>query len=331
MPIQRNIAHDVPFAMIDKNSGAGLTGASITGYRALDGGAQSLVSGSIVEKGGGQYLFEGIADDYDAQFTSGLLFTATNGIPVHVLMQMVFFERNTAYNIPFLLVHNSLGTALTGVSPSGVRVLDGGSQEAVSGSFVERGNGQYVFQAAVADFTAEDIIGFLITATNAIPLHLTVDLKEAFTATQILSDSPASVVRAHLITESLVTDPDSAGSWPMYVSSLPGGDNIEDNAAAIYNTTPILDGRLMIGPVIQHYGIQIKVRANNHETGFAKCAAIDAELSSVHNTSVLKDGTTYQLVNVSPTTAIVPLGAEQGTIRREMFTMNYIVTMKQGS
>jgi hypothetical protein len=331
MPIQRNIAHDVPFVMINNTTGGGLTGASVTGYRILDGGIQEAVSGSIVEKGNGQYLFEGTEDDFNAEFTSGLLFTASGGIPVHVLMQMVFFERNTAYDIPFVLLNSSLGTALTGASPSGYRVLDGAAQESVSGTFVERGNGQYVFQATAEDFGAQDIIGFLITASGAVPLHLTIDLKERFVATQILSDNPAAIIRQHLILQSLVTDPDSGSNWPAYIQSLPDGDNVEDNALTIYNTTPLLDGRLMIGPVIQHYGIQIMVRATTYEAGWDKCSAIDAELSSVHNESVVVGSVTYQIVNVSPATAVISMGAEPGTKRREKFSMNYLITMKQSS
>ena len=331
MPILRNIAHDVPFLMINSISGAGLTGASVTGYKVIDGGSQVPVDGSVVEKGNGQYLFEGTADDFDAEFSVGFLFTATGGIPVHVLMQMQYFQRNTAYDIPFLMVDSSLGTPKTGLSPTGYRVLDGGTQNSVSGNFIERGNGQYVFQASAADFTASDIIGFVISAAGAVPLHLVIDLKEQYVATQQLSDSPASIVAQYLIDQGIMTLPTAGSNWPVYVSHLPDGDDVKDNAGAIYNTTPVLDGRLMVGTTIQHYGVNIQVRVEDEETGWDKCTAIMAALDAIHNTSVVRNSTSYLLVNVSQTSGINPLGLEAGTIRRYRFTMNYIVTMKQGT
>lgn len=331
MPVQRNIAHDIPFVLLNRTTGAVLTGATITGYRVLDGGIQSAVEGSIVEKSNGQYLFEGVANDFNAEFTSGLLFTASNAIPVHILIQTGSFRKNIAYDIPFLLLNISSGAALTGASPTGKRCLDGGSQQNVSGTFVERGNGQYVFQAAVADFNASDIIGILITVAGGIALHLMIDLVESYISSDTYADTPAAILREYLILQGLVTLPSVAGNWPMYVSSMPDGDNVDDNAGAAYNTTPIKDGRLMAGAVIQHYGVQIKIRAVDETTGWNKCSAIAAEFDRVHNASVVHNGTTYLLENISQTTGINSLGTEPGTKRRELFTMNYIVTLKQSS
>jgi hypothetical protein len=67
--------------------------------------------------------------------------------------------------------------------------------------------------------------------------------------------SPADVLRHWLVEQGFGTLPTSNQSWPLFVASLP----ISIVAAAcVYNTTGILDGRLMrSGTVIEHPGIQI--------------------------------------------------------------------------
>jgi hypothetical protein len=52
------------------------------------------------------------------------------------------------------------------------RCLDGGSQQAAEGTITEKGNGQYNFAASANDMGAS-VVGFLITADNAIPLNVT--------------------------------------------------------------------------------------------------------------------------------------------------------------
>jgi len=69
------------------------------------------------------------------------------------------------------------GSAVTGASPSGVRVLDGGNQAAVGGSFSELGGGQYAFVGSAADYNADETSGFLFSAAGAVPVHVLVDLE----------------------------------------------------------------------------------------------------------------------------------------------------------
>ena len=56
MPIPKNVAQKIPFAMISVLDGSLLTGADVTVYRILDGGVQSLASGSVNEIGNGNKL-----------------------------------------------------------------------------------------------------------------------------------------------------------------------------------------------------------------------------------------------------------------------------------
>jgi len=329
MPIQRNAAHDIPFVLINNSTGQGLTGASVTGYRVLDGGVQSAVSGSIVEKGGGQYLFEGAAEDFNAVLSSGLLFIAANAVPIHILVLTDYIKEDAAYDIPFLLIDRTNGNALIGANPSAVKILDGGIQSAVAGTFVERGNGQYVFQAALADFNADDVIGFLITATDAVPVHLTIDLKERFTVTESPSDSPASILAQYLIDIlDAFSDPTDEESWPIYIAFMPDEGDIEFDCAAVYDTTPVVDSKNMRGTYIVNNGIQLRVRSSSYETAYVKISSVVAALALVHGEEiVMSGGSTYEIVNISVASNAVFIGNDEKN--RNHFTANLLLKIKE--
>ena len=327
MPIHKNTAHDVPFALVDSRDGSAVIGASVTAYRSLDGGVQQSAAGSVVELGNGQYVFEGVAADFNASYTTGLLFMATEVVPVHVVLQMTYFRKDTTYNIPFLLINVNSSEGLIGATPSGVRCLDGGAQQAVSGTFIERGNGQYVFQATEVDFNAEDIVGFLITASGAVPVHLIIDLLESYSATDVLTDTPASVIANYITGMALMTVPSASGDWPLYVSNLP---DQPDSAGAVLNTTPVKDGRAMQGGgIVQHYGVQITVRSLDEEIGWDKCNILAGQLAAVHNAETILNGDTYIIRNVTMVGGVNSLGVEPGTKRRRVFTMNFLTDISK--
>lgn len=325
MPIPKNVAQDVPFALVSSDDGTALTGASVTVYRSLDGAAQASGSGTVTELGSGQYLFEGLAADFNADYTIGLLFTASGAIPIHVVLQTAYFHKDTAYDIPFLLLNASTGEGLTGASPVGKRCLDGGSQASVSGTFTELGNGQYVFEATAADFGADNIAGFLITATGAVPVHLIIDLLESYTPTDSPTDSPASIIASYLVSQAIVTVPSADSDWPMWISFIA---DTPDNATGIYNTPSTKDGRILSsGSVIQHYGVEILLRATNEEVGWQKCNTIAGQLDSIDNTQVVGTNNTYTVHNVTRIANINSIGLEQGTKRRNLFSMNFSVSI----
>jgi hypothetical protein len=84
------------------------------------------------------------------------------------------FRKNVAsQNIPFLLIKAADGTALTGATVTAYRCIDGAAQAAVTGSVTEKANGQYLFAPSQADMNGNNI-GFLFTATSAIPVHITI-------------------------------------------------------------------------------------------------------------------------------------------------------------
>jgi len=145
-----------------------------------------------------------------------------------------------------------------------------------------------------------------------------------------LGRSIASILAAYIINSlSLMTNPSDGDNWPLYISSMPDGDDVEVNCGSIYDTVGILDGKLSNGEVIQHPGIQLRIRSDNYEIGFAKIEAIALALDDVSWDTVEVNAIAYLLQNISRTTSIVPLGSERGTKRRFIFTTNFLVTIRK--
>ncbi len=78
---RKNITgQNLGFVLISASTGAALTGATVTAYRSIDGGTQAAVTGTIAERGNGQYNFAPSAADLNGNQVS-FLFTATGAIP----------------------------------------------------------------------------------------------------------------------------------------------------------------------------------------------------------------------------------------------------------
>ena len=143
--------------------------------------------------------------------------------------------------------------------------------------------------------------------------------------------SPALIIATYLISQDLVSDPvgSSSGNWPLFISRMPDTTDVKTDCVVIYNTLGLKDGRLMIGPVIEHYGLQIKTRSDGHEEGWVKIEAISVELDSIHNELVTIGAEEYQIYNVKRVGIIIPLGEEEGSKGRQLFTANFLVTLKR--
>lgn len=220
MAFIKNAAAPLPFALINASTGAGLTGVTPAGYRVLDGGVQASVAGTINELGNGQYFLDGQADDFNADFTIGFLFTHATATPAHLLVQMSRFHKGVAYDIPFRLVKISDGFALTGATVTGYRAIDGAAQEAAGGSFVEQGNGQYVYQGVADDFDGDDTVGFLFTAPLGSPVHLTIDIEPALVVT---SNTLRGQIYSILTTDAAINDPSFLGGMLGKTTAAPFG------------------------------------------------------------------------------------------------------------
>ena len=154
--------------------------------------------------------------------------------------------------------------------------------------------------------------------------------KHVGVGSSVLEASPAYILSQYLIEEAaIMTIPSDDGSWPLYVNHMPDGREVADDCGVLYDTAGAKDGRLMTGVVIEHLGIQLRLRSLENQAGYAKAETIVSDLDAILNTELTIGSDDYIIHNVSRTSPIIPLGIEGGTKRRFLFTVNFLVTMKK--
>lgn len=139
--------------------------------------------------------------------------------------------------------------------------------------------------------------------------------------------SPANVLRWLLVAAGALSDPADRTDWPGYCSQEP---DRPDNAVTTFDTAGVQDGRHQVdGSINERPGVQIRVRAINHSTGWPKAD----EIRDVLDRSVLRDAvtigdSTYCVQSVRRTGNVIDLGKELGT-KRHLFVINCLVTVKK--
>lgn len=143
-----------------------------------------------------------------------------------------------------------------------------------------------------------------------------------------LTHSPADVVRQLLIDLGHGTIPSGGGSWPVFVSQEP---NSPDSVITVYDTTERQDGRTMVdGERQEHEGIQVRIRDPDHAGGYTKAHAIAIALDTFASpTSVTIGSSVYQLWAATRVSGPIALGKETPNSKRNLFTINATVTLRQ--
>jgi len=145
----------------------------------------------------------------------------------------------------------------------------------------------------------------------------------------IINDMPCLILSQYIIDSGYMSLPSLNSDWPIYTTYLPDGNNVNDNTGAAYDTTPLIDGRLMNSDFIQHYGVQLKIRCKSFNDGWDKINEIAISMDSVHNVSQAVNGTNYLIQNISRSSGPTFIGIEKGTKRRNLFSVNFLVTLKE--
>lgn len=173
------------------------------------------------------------------------------------------------------------------------------------------------------------IVGGNLIAAITGGAFLTIPLSRTVVGSSLLETSPSSILAAYIInTLDKMTWPIEKDNWPLFVSHMPDGDNVETDCGAVYDTQGVLAGRRMDGEVNPRQGIQIRIRSRLYEIGYAKIEDIALSLDGVANVSVVIDAGEYELQNVSRTSPIASLGLD-GTKRRFLFTVNFLLTVRK--
>ena len=144
-----------------------------------------------------------------------------------------------------------------------------------------------------------------------------------------LAHSAVQVLRELLIKLGGGTDPDDEDSWPIYATREP---ETPDSLITITGTTGYLKGRRMYdGYTFEHPGAQIRIRAYGHDTAFTKANALAVLIDAACLETVTIGSSTYTVYNVKRTGPIIDLGKEVPQSKRNIFTINVVVNLRQTS
>lgn len=137
--------------------------------------------------------------------------------------------------------------------------------------------------------------------------------------------SPAQIIQQLLIDLGLGSQ-HPLTPWPVFATAEP---NTPDEVITVRDTGGRDQGRIQFtGERIENPGIQIRVRANNHPTGWSKAKEIANALDQrVLGTDEVDLGVKRYLINnVSRTGTILPIGKAPES-NRLLFTFNALVTI----
>ncbi len=144
-----------------------------------------------------------------------------------------------------------------------------------------------------------------------------------------LNHSPADVLRWALVQQGVVTDPTlgTLQTWPAYVASEPSAP---DDVVTLYDTAGVLHGREHVsGETQEHHGVQVRVRSADHPSGWAKARAVAQVLDTgLYQSTVTIGPDTYLLHAVTRTTDVIALGVNVPDTRRDLFTINALISLR---
>jgi len=143
-----------------------------------------------------------------------------------------------------------------------------------------------------------------------------------------LTHSPAQIISQLLIDLALGTAPADNGTYPVYTAIEPDSP---DNVITVTDQVGRISGRQQVtGQVSEHHGAQIRVRNQEHKAGFTKARAVLIELDeTVVLNTVSIDSSTYTVYAISRTTDVLAIGKETPTSKRDIFTINVVVALRQ--
>lgn len=134
-----------------------------------------------------------------------------------------------------------------------------------------------------------------------------------------MTHSQAEIVQQALRDLGFGTTP-NAVPWPVFCMKEPA---TPDNCVTTYNTQGTSDGRAMIdGELLDHLGIQIRVRGTDVPTVRAKLQAARTLIAGVYHQTVHVGSSAYFLRNFASIGQILYLGDESPVSKRQIGTLN---------
>lgn len=145
-----------------------------------------------------------------------------------------------------------------------------------------------------------------------------------------LAKSPAAIIGTLLVdTANKMTAPGDAESWSLYYNYMPDKKGtIQKKVCCIYDSAGVLDGILMTtGEVIEHHGIQIRLRCEDYQEGWLKMKEVCAYLQQRKNITVVVGSSRFRVIHSTRTTSILREPPDEQ--RRFLFNVNFTTTIKE--
>lgn len=153
-----------------------------------------------------------------------------------------------------------------------------------------------------------------------------------------MTDSEAEILRQYSSDAGLGTIPTGvAGTLPAWSMFVGGEPSDPDNCITFYDTDGPDDGRSMVtGEVVGPGGVQVRIRATDYRTGWAKANAIRDRYMLVasgfpYRTAVTVSARNYVLECVVGIGNVIPLGKMLPQNRLSLFTLNVLVRAREAS
>jgi hypothetical protein len=144
----------------------------------------------------------------------------------------------------------------------------------------------------------------------------------------LLLHSPADIVRNLLVSLGLGTYPtDPPGTWPIYATVEP---SLPDNCITVFDTGSTSSGRIHTsGEQQEHHGIQIRIRSTTHIVGYPRARALAIAIDeNIYQEVVAIENTTYLVHCINRVGDVISLGKEVPTTKRNLYTINAMVSVR---
>lgn len=143
-----------------------------------------------------------------------------------------------------------------------------------------------------------------------------------------LTHSPADVIQQLLIDLEQGTAVADAGAWPVYASRMP---DTPDSCICVRDTGGTKQGRMMVDGEVQEFpGVQVMVRCASPVAGWTKARAVAVAIDEeVDLPSVTIGSSVYLVYNVSRSSGPLALGKDAPNSKRNLFSINALVTLRQ--
>ena len=223
-------------------------------------------------------------------------------------------------NATSVILSNFAGTAGITRNDTGVVVVADGT------AFANPSTGTYTY-----DFTAPSEYTWYTATVEIVASGSTTHRELVFfvSANAASVIVPSAILFQYIVTTlGQFTAVSAAGVWPLFRASLPDGRNIDDNIGAVYDTIDVVQSKSLTGVLTQRYGIRIRLRARDYDTGYEKLSTLQSSFQGVHQADETIGGVTFRINNIS-TEGIEFEGTEDSTKQRFLFAMNLFITIRE--